>query len=204
MPSQSLVVGYHGCDRRLVEKVVAGVEVLKPSQNARDLLGHGIYFWEDSHARAMRWAEAESERRRSSITAPAVLGAIIQLGNFLNLMETEALSLVKSAHVSYLSACASTGSPAATNRGPELRARFLDCAVIQTLHQLRREQGKAEFDTVRGFNRIRVIQPRMDLACQSRNQRSAAASAQAPQAFTIADTKVRPRWATEHVCETLC
>jgi len=59
MPSQSLVVGYHGCDRSLAESVVAAKEDLKPSHNAWDWLGHGIYFWEDSCARALRWAEAE-------------------------------------------------------------------------------------------------------------------------------------------------
>jgi len=30
MPSPSLVVGYHGCDRSLVESVVAGKDDLKP------------------------------------------------------------------------------------------------------------------------------------------------------------------------------
>lgn len=151
MLSQSLVIGYHGCDRELVERVVTGVEDLKPSQNAWDWLGHGTYFWEDSHARALRWAEAEAQRRGSKIKTPAVLGAAIQLGHCLNLTETESLSLVKGAHEAYLTVRSSTGSPAATNRGPELRARYLDCAVIETLHPLRREQGEAQFDTVRGF-----------------------------------------------------
>ena len=151
MPSHSLVIGYHGCDRRLVEKVVAGKADLKPSQNAWDWLGHGIYFWEDSHARAMRWAEAESQRRGSQIKTPAVLGAVIQLGHCLNLTETESLALVRSAHVTYARMCASSGSPAATNRGPELRARYLDCAVIETLHQLCQKERKQPFDTVRGF-----------------------------------------------------
>ena len=39
----SLIVGYHGCDRSLVENVVAGRDELKLSQNAWDWLGHGIY-----------------------------------------------------------------------------------------------------------------------------------------------------------------
>ncbi len=151
MPSQSLAIGYHGCDRRLVEKVVAGAAELKPSQNAWDWLGHGIYFWEDSRARALRWAETEAQRHGTKIKTPAVLGAVIQLGHCLNLTETESLSLVKGAHEFYTSACASTGSPAATNRGPELRARFLDCAVVETLHQLRTKERKQPFDTVRGF-----------------------------------------------------
>ena len=110
MPSQSSVIGYHGCDRELVERVVTGAEELKPSQNAWDWLGHGIYFWEDSHARALRWAEAEAQRRGSKIKTPAVLGAAIHLGHCLNLTETEFLSLVKKAHEIYAGACVSTGS----------------------------------------------------------------------------------------------
>lgn len=151
MLSLPLVIGYHGCDRRLLERVVAGTEDLKPSQNAWDWLGHGIYFWEDSPARALRWAEAESQRRGSKIKTPAVLGAVIQLGHGLNLTETEALSLVKGAHEAYTQLCAASDVPPLQNRGPELRARFLDCAVIETLHQLRQKEGKQPFDTVRGY-----------------------------------------------------
>ena len=116
MPSYSLVVGYHGCDRSLVESVVAGKDDLKPSQNAWDWLGHGIYFWEGSCGRALRWAEAEAQRRGSKIKTPAVLGAVILLGNCLNLAETEALSLVKDAHEAYLQFCAASRSPILENR----------------------------------------------------------------------------------------
>ena len=97
MLSHSLVIGYHGCDRRVAKQVVAGRDDLKPSQNAWDWLGHGIYFWEDSHNRALRWANEETKQRGSKIKSPAVLGAVIDLGNCLNLSETDALALVKSA-----------------------------------------------------------------------------------------------------------
>ena len=39
----------------------------------------------------------------------------------------------------------------AKNRGPDLRARYLDCAAMESLHQLRREEAKPAFSTVRGF-----------------------------------------------------
>lgn len=151
MLSHSLVVGYHGCDRSLAESVVAGKADLKPSQNAWDWLGHGIYFWEDSRARALRWAEAEAQRRGSRIRSPAILGAVIQLGHCLNLNETEALALVKDAYQVYLQFCADSGSPALQNRGAQLQVRFLDCAVIETVHQFRQQKGRQTFDTVRGF-----------------------------------------------------
>jgi len=69
----------------------------------------------------------------------------------LNLADTEALSLVKSAHQTYTELCAKSGAPVLENRGPELQVRFLDCAVIETLHQLRTKERKQPFDTVLGF-----------------------------------------------------
>ena len=151
MVSHSLAIGYHGCDAGLARQIVSGNRNLKPSQNAWDWLGHGIYFWEGSHARALRWAETESRRTESKIKNPAVLGAVIDLGNCLNLTELEALELVKGAHLAYKQLCAVSGVAMPQNRGPELRARYLDCAVIETLHQLRQEEGKQPLATVRGF-----------------------------------------------------
>jgi len=151
MLSHSLVIGYHGCDRKVVKRVVAGKDELKPSQNAWDWLGHGIYFWEDSYGRALRWAKEEAKQRGSKIRSPAVLGAVIDLGNCLNLSDTNALALVKSAHRTYDELCAMSGVTMLKNRGPELKARFLDCVVIETLHHWRRREKKKAFDIVRGF-----------------------------------------------------
>jgi hypothetical protein len=151
MVSHSLVIGYHGCDNRVAGKIISLNTHLKPSQNAWDWLGHGIYFWEDSHARAERWAMEESQRHGTHIKNPAVVGAIIDLGTCLNLADAEALKQVRAAHDVYLQICAGTGAPVAQNRGSDLRARYLDCAVMETLHQLRQEEGHQPFDTVRGF-----------------------------------------------------
>ena len=60
-------------------------------------------------------------------------------------------SLVKDAYQSYVEVCAASGSPVLENRGAQLQVRFLDCAVIETVHQARQQQGKQPFDTVRGF-----------------------------------------------------
>jgi hypothetical protein len=151
MVSHSLVIGYHGCDFRVAQRIISLQEQLKPSQNAWDWLGHGIYFWEDSPARAKRWAVAESQRQGSKIKHPAVVGAIIDLGNCLNLTDAEALAHVKTAHEEYTESCRSARLETAQNRGPDLRARYLDCAVMETLHQLRKEERKQAYDTVRGF-----------------------------------------------------
>jgi len=151
MVSHSLVLGYHGCDARVARKVVSQKEALHPSQNPWDWLGHGYYFWEDSPARAVRWAVAESKRRGSRIKHPAVLGAVIDLGNCLNLADANALNQIREAHDQYVRLCSAAGIEKARNRGRDLRARYLDCAVMELLHQLRQEEKKPVFDTVRGF-----------------------------------------------------
>jgi len=151
MVSRSLVLGFHGCDQSLAYAVASGNQELGLSQNAYDWLGHGIYFWEDSPARALRWAQDESRRRSGKVRAPALLGAVIDLGNCLNLIDVEALALVKAAYEAYREICRVSGTQEARNRGPDLRARYLDCAVIETLHKLRAENNLPAFDTVRGF-----------------------------------------------------
>ena len=151
MLSRSLVIGYHGCDRKIAQLVASGRGELKPSQNAWDWLGHGIYFWEDSLGRALRWAGEEARRGGSRIKSPAVIGAVIDLGNCLNLADADALALVKSAHQTYKQLCAASGAIMLENRGPELKARFLDRMVMETLHEWRRRERKKTFDTVRGF-----------------------------------------------------
>lgn len=151
MVSHSLVVGYHGCDIRIAQKVISLKDSLRPSQNPWDWLGHGCYFWEDSPARAQQWAESESKRRGSGIKHPAVVGAIIDLGNCLNLADAEALRQVSAAYKEYERACTLRNVEKARNHGPDLRVRFLDCAVMEWFHQLRKEEDKPAYDTVRGF-----------------------------------------------------
>ena len=135
--SRPLVLGYHGCDKAVAEEVVLGNEKLRLSERPWDWLGHGVYFWEDSPARALRWAVDQSKGSRGAIKTPAVLGAIIDL--------------VRAAHDSYVGICNATGTEMLTNKGQGLRARYLDCAVIETLHRLHEEVGGPRFDSVRGF-----------------------------------------------------
>ena len=151
MVAHSLVIGYHGCDIEVARNVISLQEPLKSSQNAWDWLGHGIYFWEDSPARAEKWAVAESQRQGSKIKNPAVLGTVIDLGNCLNLTEAEALTHVKTAYEEYAENCRLAPLEPAQNRGPDLCVRYLDCAVMETLHRLRHNEQQQPYDTVRGF-----------------------------------------------------
>ncbi|MDB6055607.1 MAG: hypothetical protein JWN25_3130 [Verrucomicrobiales bacterium] len=151
MVSRSLVLGYHGCDESTAFKVVNGHEDLIPSKNEYDWLGSGLYFWEDSSSRALKWAQDESRKPNGKLKTPAVLGAIIDLGNCLNLIDADHLDFVKAAHQAYLDFCRISELQPAQNKGKDLRARFLDKAVFETLHKLRQDEGETAFETVRAF-----------------------------------------------------
>jgi len=151
MVSRPLVVAYHGCDESTAAKVVNGQEDQIPSKNEYDWLGSGLYFWEDSAVRALKWAQQESKKANGKVKKPAVLGAILDLGNCLNLIDAEHLDLVRAAHQAYLNFCRISELEPAQNKGKELLARYLDKAVFETLHKLRQEEGEAPFETVRAF-----------------------------------------------------
>jgi len=148
MVSRSLVLGYHGCDLATAQRIIAGQEQQIPSTNDYDWLGSGLYFWEDSYSRALRWAQNDPSGK---IKTAAVLGAIIDLGNCLNLIDAENLDLVKAAHRAYLDFCAASGLKPLENKGRDFRARNLDKIVFETLHNLRKEKKEQPFDTVRAF-----------------------------------------------------
>ncbi|MBI1319562.1 MAG: hypothetical protein GC168_11535 [Candidatus Hydrogenedens sp.] len=151
----SLILGFHGCDREVAERILRGeITHLDKSENQYDWLGHGIYFWEDNPDRALQFAQELNAMPRPSkprIRNPFILGAIIDLGHCLNLLETRSLRLVSEAHDHLSSISAEAGYPLPENkRDPgtgELLRRELDCAVIETLHDL---NESAPYDSVRG------------------------------------------------------
>src|SRR2546426_169351 len=98
---QRMIVGYHGCDARLATKVLTGKMQLKPSANAYDWLGKGIYFWEHGPHRAYEWAIEQARLSGRKIKEPAVLGAKINLGICLDLLDTENTRLLSRHHLQF-------------------------------------------------------------------------------------------------------
>jgi hypothetical protein len=149
-----LVLGFHGCDRQTAEEIFAGrSQHLHKSTNEYDWLGSGIYFWECDPWRALHFAtEAKSKRHltNGSIMTPWVVGAVIDLGLCLNLMEIAALEEVRSAW-RYLKLLEEVvpGNRMPLNTGQELGARFLDKAVIETVHSMRKRRRLRPYDAVR-------------------------------------------------------
>lgn len=150
--STSFVLGFHGCSRDVAEKIISGRQSLLPSQNNYDWLGDGIYFWEFNGQRAYEFAQelrARSGKQKKSYQ-PAVVGAIIDLGFCLNLLDSRYIELVRQAHedLAHKSNQAGTDLPS-NSLGPDRLLRRLDCAVIRHLHWLQGHEGKQPFDTVR-------------------------------------------------------
>ena len=153
----SLILGFHGCDQDVAEAVLADSQRLNSSQNDYDWLGHGVYFWEQNPRRAMQYAELirdNPKRGKTRIKNPAVLGAVIHPGYCLNLLESTSLDLLKDAFQLLKVTLANTEVPLPQNipvgDEKDILIRDLDCAVIETLHQDRKECKDREFDSVRG------------------------------------------------------
>ncbi len=152
--ASAFVLGYHGCNRAVGEKVLAGKEHLKSSQNDYDWLGSGIYFWENSIRRALDWAnlvKSNPNFARARITAPFVVGAIINLGNCLDLLEAESIAEVEQGYLEFVESCEDFRIPVPQNKqiGRDVWLRFRDCAVINFVHLMREAEGQPAFDTVR-------------------------------------------------------
>ncbi len=143
------VIGFHSCDREVALKVLNGHDELLPSQNLWDWLGEGIYFWEQNPLRALEYATESAERKqfnKKPINTPFVLGAIIDLGNCLNLVESGSLNILSSSFRELHNIYDVAGKEMPVNKGNN---RALDCAVIEYLHQSNERKNEPAYDTVR-------------------------------------------------------
>lgn len=147
----SFVLGFHGCDAKVMHAVINGRRTLRESRNPFDWLGQGVYFWESDATRAFEWAE--ELHRRGKVERPSVVGAIIDLGVCLNLLDRAYVEMVRVAHQHLLVVAEQTGSPTPQNRPlrgvPGLPLRNLDCATINVCRPLQIDRGLTPFDTVR-------------------------------------------------------
>ncbi len=156
---QRPIVAYHGCDRKVAERVLLGAQKLKMSENNYDWLGRGIYFWEHGPQRAYDWAKwrakhpGKSKERR--ITTPYVLGAHVHLGRCFDLLDTSHTRLLTEMFPIYSESCKERGvalpkncSVAGANPG-DLVLRLLDCAVVNWCLEIIEQEENVTFDTVR-------------------------------------------------------
>src|SRR5438445_6915705 len=154
---QRIVTGYHGCDAAVAARVLAGAARLNISTNAYDWLGQGIYFWEHGPQRAREWAIEQAKLSRAKIKEPSVLGAKINLGECLDLLDTANTRLLGRDYLKFRSFVRHKNARMPINRDvPASRRgdkvlRFRDRAVIDfTVTSLAELEG-VKYQTVRAI-----------------------------------------------------
>lgn len=147
-PFARAIVGYHGCEQRFADDLLLGkrpISEWQPSTNDWDWLGNGIYFWEHSPERALRWAREKHKNRRQR---PAVLGAVLQLGRCFDLLDESTTVLLGETYERLVRTFADRGLDLPKNRGREGKLHDLDCLIINKCLEMMKDRGN-EFDTVR-------------------------------------------------------
>lgn len=153
-----ITLGFHGCDRSILDDIVTSKQNLRDSKNKYDWLGHGVYFWENSYSRALEYAKflkTHPKQANIPIENPAVIGAAINLGFCLDLTDYNNLKFLKEAYIILTETLIKAGTILPKNKktigqNEDLLLRDLDCAVIETLHKIRQEQKLRPYDSVRG------------------------------------------------------
>lgn len=143
------IIGFHSCDIEVGIKLLNGEADILPSENNWDWLGPGSYFWEQDASRSLIYATenaAGKQKNRKPAKTPFVIGAIIELGNCLNLVESTSLQILSEAY---------EGLKEITDRSNEIMPanknnnRALDCAVIKYIHETNKKKGLPPCDSIR-------------------------------------------------------
>ena len=162
----NLLLGFHGCDLEVADKLVNFPNKIVKSEKPIDWLGHGMYFWETNMTRASQWAK--DKEKRGEINKAAVVGAVLTLDNCLDLIDSGSIGLLESYFELFKSDLESAGKILPENLDSmhdpfkDKLKRELDCAVIEFMHLKIEEEiannilekGYSDmraFDSVRGF-----------------------------------------------------
>jgi len=146
--SSSFILGYHGCDQDVADRLLNG-EPMKQSRNKYDWLGPGIYFWESNPLRGLDFARESSARGHMEIRRPAVIGAVIDLGLCLDLTTSGGIEWAQIAYESLEQFVRTAGMKLPQNSPDGLR-RNLDCAVFTHLHRILEDQRAEPIDSIKG------------------------------------------------------
>jgi hypothetical protein len=148
------VLGFHGCDEDIGRQALDGLK-LKASDEDHDWLGPGVYFWENDPQRAIEWAQVKFKGHPTKV--PFSVGAMIDLGNCLDLTLRENFGYLEAGYKDLQLDSRTSKKPLPKNKDPRGRTRgdkllrFLDCAVIRRVHRLIADGDIEPFDTVRGL-----------------------------------------------------
>ena len=163
----NLMLGFHGCDESVRDRLVYDPDVIRRSKEVFDWLGHGFYVWENNYERALQWAE-DKKKRNPSFGKPAVLGVVYQLDHCLDFTDTVYIRNIERCYEQMKSDFDILGRTLPRNKSvtgdehQDMVIRELDCSVIEYLHdkidrdirsdiRLRGYSELRHFDTVRGL-----------------------------------------------------
>lgn len=159
------MLGFHGCDESVRDKLVLNPNAVRKSQESFDWLGHGFYIWENNHERALQWAK--DKKKRGTLKTPSVIGVIYQLDHCLDFTDSASIDVLSDYYSLMKNDFATIGKALPMNKDlpkdeyQDLILKELDCAVIEYLHQKVYEQINSDikskgfsdfkhFDTARG------------------------------------------------------
>lgn len=150
----NMIIGFHGCDKTVFDKILYDHEPFQSSHNSYDWLGNGMYFWEQNLERAWEWAKSGRANPKLHIKTPAVIGAVMDLGFCLNLLDSNNIQILKNQYEMLKIKMSIADRPMPSNQNvkgnSDLLLRYLDCAVIEDLHQERARNKLIPYDSVRG------------------------------------------------------
>lgn len=129
----NLALGFHGCRKEVADMLIANPNDIKISENDWDWLGSGFYIWENNLERARDWAINTYGKEA------AVVGVVYELGNCLDLMETNSIKMIKKTRDEFVDYMAKLEVPLPFNKDlkrdlhHDNLLRYMDCAVINFL-----------------------------------------------------------------------
>lgn len=162
----NLLIGFHGCERKVAEALINSPENLEISRNRYDWLGHGFYFWENNPERAWQWCLWKQEK--GLLNEPAVVGAVLTLDYCCDFLDSKFIDLLKTYYDLMRSYYDALEKPMPENRDPfksdgrDKILRELDCAVIEFMHseiysQRNKEINENGYSELKPFDSARGV-----------------------------------------------
>lgn len=168
MSHANLVLAYHGCDITLRDDLVSGRTHIKPSSNAYDWLGSGIYLYEADSARAMEHASTVAQHperllARNPIATSAVVGVVLDVAVWLDMSTQFALKEFQTAAETCRAGFEAVGKPAPANVAAfdgdeDFLRRAFDKAAFDVLHGMRADALQKAMEN-NDASRVAQLQP---------------------------------------------
>jgi hypothetical protein len=133
------IIDYHGTTSAAVDRLVVG-DPFRAGDRDDEWFGKGIYFWEYAPKQAWWWA-----KKFKKFDQPAVIGALIQLGNCFDLLDPKNLKVLRAVHARLTAKLHEEGLEVPTN---ERHHRNLDCIVFNFFYR-EAEEAQTPIDSAR-------------------------------------------------------